>query len=178
MKVHLCLDSVDDGESESIRALRKLEGCEEVLERVVQRLFQGRYENQQAEVSISIVSTTEMQEINREYRGIDQPTDVLSFPMWEEGEEFCPPSGWEMLPLGDILICEEVVRENARQNNVSYIEELYLIVAHGFLHLLGIDHDTVEKQEMMWSLQSMIRDEWLLALNKIQSDSPIEGGLI
>jgi probable rRNA maturation factor len=99
-------------------------------------------------------------------------------PCGKREKSFAPPSGWEMLPLGDILICEEVVRENARQNNVSYIEELYLIVAHGFLHLLGIDHDTVEKQEMMWSLQSIIRDEWLLALNKIQSDSPIEGGLI
>ena len=86
------LDSVDDGElkvlgpSENLRAVRK---CWSGLFSV----FSGRYENQQAEVSISIVSTTEMQEINREYRGIDQPTDVLSFPMWEEGESFAPADG-------------------------------------------------------------------------------------
>jgi probable rRNA maturation factor len=176
VKVHLCLDNIDEGESESSKALRKLEGREEILERVVNHLFPEKYDDQEAEVSISIVSPSEMQEKNREYREIDEPTDVLSFPMWEENGEFLPPQGWDILPLGDILICEEIVRENASQNNVSFIEELYLMVAHGFLHLLGLDHDTEEKKEAMWNLQFRIRENW--CSEQRQGVSPIEGGLI
>ncbi|MPN58939.1 Endoribonuclease YbeY [bioreactor metagenome] len=96
--------------------------------------------------------------------------------MWEENGEFLPPQGWDILPLGDILICEEIVRENASQNNVSFIEELYLMVAHGFLHLLGLDHDTEEKKEAMWNLQFRIRENW--CSEQRQGVSPIEGGLI
>ncbi len=96
--------------------------------------------------------------------------------MWEDQNGvFLPPSDWDVLPLGDILICEDVVRENAHQNGTSYVEELYLMVAHGFLHLLGMDHDTEERQQKMWLLQSAICKEWLLDEKK-SHQSPSLGG--
>jgi probable rRNA maturation factor len=176
VKVHLSFESLDDGESESTNALNKLEGREDVLGEIVERLFPGKFTDQEAEVSIAFVSAPDMQEKNYTYRGIDEPTDVLSFPMWEDQNGvFLPPSDWDVLPLGDILICEDVVRENAHQNGTSYVEELYLMVAHGFLHLLGMDHDTEERQQKMWLLQSAICKEWLLDEKK-SHQSPSLGG--
>ncbi|MBC7322183.1 MAG: rRNA maturation RNase YbeY, partial [Acetomicrobium sp.] len=88
------------------------------------------------------------------HRGIDEPTDVLSFPLWEEEGTFCMPEEIAgEVSLGDIVICPYVVAENARVLGKNPEEELKLIYVHGLLHLLGYDHATPEEEAIMWKKQ-------------------------
>lgn len=105
------------------------------------------------ELSISVISEQEMRWINKEYRGIDVTTDVLSFPLWEEDNIFTPPDGWENLPLGDIVICPEVIARNAVSENMEFLTELTMMLCHGLLHLVGFDHGSDEQEKEMWNLQ-------------------------
>ncbi|PIE54112.1 MAG: rRNA maturation RNase YbeY [Dethiosulfovibrio peptidovorans] len=109
-------------------------------------------------LSIATVNTDSIRGLNRTYRGIDAPTDVLSFPQWEENGHFEPPNAWNDLPLGDVVICPAVVRVNARAHGTSFDSELALMVVHGLLHLLGWDHDTDERKAQMWCFQERYRE--------------------
>lgn len=107
------------------------------------------------ELSIAFLTSDDIHKINLKYRNVDASTDVLSFPLWESKDGFfVPPKDWELLPLGDILICPDVVAVNAADNSKKFEEELMLVLFHGFLHLIGFDHDTKDKQDMMWGLQN------------------------
>jgi probable rRNA maturation factor len=81
------------------------------------------------EVSLSLVSDREMRVLNREWRGKDQTTDVLSFPMEEDGH------------LGDVVISLEVARRQAREGGWPLSMELRRLLAHGLLHCAGHDHE-------------------------------------
>jgi probable rRNA maturation factor len=125
------------------------------------RRIAGQYA--EAEVSVSFLSPSEMRDVNKRYRGVDEPTDVLAFPLldWEE-EMFAPSASLGLLPLGDVLICpEEAEREHAP---LKRPEALCLMLAHGFLHLLGWDHDTPEAQRDMWERQELIKSRLFDAL--------------
>ena len=104
-----------------------------------------------AEVSMTFMNPDEIRSLNREYRDIDEPTDVLSFPMFEPD---AIPSDLPVLMLGDIVICPEEVSK--LHPELSQREGLSLMIAHSFLHLLGYDHDTDEKQAEMWEKQDEI----------------------
>ena len=108
------------------------------------------------EVSLSFRDRASMAELNRDYRGVEGPTDVLSFPLWEEEGRFLPPP-WEDLPLGDLVVCPEEVEPLEG----SLDRGMLLVVHHGFLHLLGWDHDTSEKEARMWALQDRFLRETL-----------------
>lgn len=82
---------------------------------------------EQAEVSLSLVTEDEIQQLNKNYRGIDAPTDVLSF---ENDEEL----------LGDVIICPHVARQHALDFDSDFVSEMELMLVHGLLHLLGYDH--------------------------------------
>lgn len=108
----------------------------------------------EASFALSFFSPEEMQKINKQYREVDAATDVLSFPMWEdETGHFVPPVDWKDLPLGDLIICPEIVAKNAKENGKSFEQELALVLFHGLLHLCGYDHDTEDRQAEMWQLQ-------------------------
>lgn len=112
-----------------------------------------------ADISLTALPSEEMAAINLRYRGIDSATDVLSFPLWEDGDEFVPPEDWEIVTLGDIVICPEVIERNAAQNGKKFEEELVLVLSHGLLHLIGLDHDGESAKERMWKLQErMVND--------------------
>ena len=96
-----------------------------------------------------------MIEINKTYRGIDRPTDVISFAL-EEDENY---EVKERL-LGDIYISIDKVYEQAKEYEHSVKRELFFLVTHGFLHLLGYDHMTEEEEKEMFSLQEKILDEY------------------
>ena len=114
------------------------------------------------EISLSVITASEIKKVNAEYRDVDNPTDVLSFPLWENEEGvFVPPVDWDVLPLGDLLICLEEVQKNAIVNKKTFEEELVLIISHGLLHLIGRDHDTDEKKESMWAEQDKIVEEYI-----------------
>ena len=109
------------------------------------------------EISLSIMEKDGIAAINTVYRDIKEPTDVLSFPMWEtEDASFLPPSDWDILPLGDIVVCPDVVEQNAKDNSKEFSEELILVISHGFLHLIGYDHATDEERDIMWKIQDAL----------------------
>jgi probable rRNA maturation factor len=97
-------------------------------------------------ISVSFVSSGEMRELNRLYRDIDAPTDVLSFPLWEDTEL---PEGWGEIALGDIVIAPDVVKENASNSELFPDRELFFVLVHGLLHLLGWDHQDEETESTM-----------------------------
>ena len=91
-----------------------------------------------SEVSISFVEEICIQELNKDYRGIDKPTDVLSFECDNLDDDFKQDT--EVYQLGDVVICPEFARENAENYDSSLAEEIELLVVHGLLHLNGFDH--------------------------------------
>jgi probable rRNA maturation factor len=99
--------------------------------------------------SLSIVLTDEdtLRKANRQYAGIDRPTDVLSFA---DGEQLPDEDG---IYYGDVLIAVPIAEEQARAGNHSAFDELVLLTVHGVLHLLGYDHDHPEAKDRMWSHQ-------------------------
>ena len=108
-----------------------------------------------AVMSIIIVDNKEIHKINKEYRGIDRETDVISFAL-EEGETIDEP----VKTLGDIYISIDKVYEQAKEYGHSVKRELFFLVTHGFLHLLGYDHMNKDDEEKMFSLQEEILDSY------------------
>ena len=106
-------------------------------------------------ISIIIVDNDYIHKINKEYRGIDRETDVISFAL-EEGETIDEP----IKTLGDIYISIDKVYEQAKEYGHSIKRELFFLVTHGFLHLLGYDHMNKEDEEKMFSLQEKILDSY------------------
>lgn len=109
-------------------------------------------------LSLSFVSEEKIKELNSKFRGVDRVTDVLSFPMEEEGgEEFPIPEGLEEERfLGDIVICTKRARQQAKEYGHSYKRELSFLALHGFLHLLGYDHETKKEEKEMMSIAEKI----------------------
>jgi len=93
----------------------------------------------EVEVGVVLVDEDEMQTLNREHRALDTPTDVLSFPIDDDGDDDL--DGVTRM-LGDIVICVPVLRAQADQNEVECGDELVDLLVHGTLHLLGYDHET------------------------------------
>ena len=113
------------------------------------------------ELSVTFVGNDRIQEINKEYRKKDQPTDVISFAMEELGEGEVELVGVDMpRVLGDIIISVDKAEEQAKDYGHSYMRELGFLSVHGFLHLLGYDHLTKEEEEIMFSTQKQILDEF------------------
>ena len=114
-----------------------------------------------SEVSITFVDNNRIQEINYEYRNKNAPTDVISFAMEELGEGEIEIKGIDMPRiLGDIIISIPRTREQAEEYGHSFKRELGFLALHGFLHLLGYDHETKEDEKIMFSKQKEILDEY------------------
>lgn len=94
------------------------------------------------EVSISLVDAETIHRLNREYRGVDRVTDVLSFPLDERDPEGC-------LLLGDVVINLQKVKEQAKEYGHSEKRELSYLTVHSLLHLLGYDHEEEEDKRQM-----------------------------
>ncbi|CAH6635330.1 MULTISPECIES: rRNA maturation RNase YbeY [Pseudocitrobacter] len=104
---------------------------------------------EESEVTIRLVDTAESHELNLTYRGMDKPTNVLSFP-------FEAPPGMEMPLLGDLIICRQVVEREAKEQNVSLDSHWAHMVVHGSLHLLGYDHIEDDEAEEMEGIETEI----------------------
>ena len=106
------------------------------------------YGTEGAEVSVTLTNDAYIHEINRQYRGVDRPTDVISFALMEseEPEILDDPAGDV---LGDLVISLERTRAQAEEYGHSYLRELSFLTVHGMLHLLGYDHmEEAERAEM------------------------------
>jgi probable rRNA maturation factor len=96
------------------------------------------------DLTILLTSDAEMQILNRDWRGQDKPTNVLSFP----APEMPLPKG-ELAPLGDIALAYETIMKEAGEQGKSPEDHTLHLVVHGVLHLLGYDHDTDAEAERM-----------------------------
>ncbi|SFH59055.1 rRNA maturation RNase YbeY [Pisciglobus halotolerans] len=118
-----------------------------------------------AEMSVTFVTNDRIQEINRDYRHKDQPTDVISFALEDETEDEIEVHLEEFadaLPLniGDILISVDRTEEQAKEYGHSFERELGFLALHGFLHLNGYDHMEPEDEKEMFDLQKRLLKEY------------------
>lgn len=102
--------------------------------------------------TIIFVTKEEIHELNKQYRGVDRVTDVISFAL----EDVNDVSLSDIRVLGDIYICIDRMKEQAIEYNHSETRELSFLTVHGLLHLLGYDHQTKEEEEVMFNLQRKI----------------------
>ena len=107
------------------------------------------------EISVTFVRSRTIHIINRDYRGIDRPTDVISFAIRDGLEDFIPD---EEKDLGDLFINIDYVRKQAREYGHSEKRELGFLFTHGLLHCLGYDHMNPEDEKKMFALQDRILD--------------------
>ncbi|TLG72156.1 rRNA maturation RNase YbeY [Culicoidibacter larvae] len=110
--------------------------------------------NGEVELGVILVDNAAIQEINRDYRGKDSATDVITFALEDEASIVM----LEDMPraLGDIFVSVERAREQALEYGHSFEREFGFLLVHGFLHLLGYDHQNKEDEEVMFQLQEEI----------------------
>lgn len=108
--------------------------------------------------NIIIVDNEEIHKINKEYRGIDRPTDVISFALEDEKDMLLDSEVGRI--LGDIYISLDKCIEQAKEYGHSFLRELAFLSVHGFLHLQGYDHMKKEDEEVMFKLQDEILDSY------------------
>lgn len=134
-----------------------------VLERALKHLNQP---SELLEMSLSIVSPEQIQELNKSFREVDKVTDVLSFPTCDNPtrgaitvvcEDVNPET--DLVNIGDIVICLERAKEQAKEYGHSLKRELAFLSLHGLLHLLGYDHVEEEDEKQMIELQKEILDQ-------------------
>jgi len=104
-------------------------------------------DKKRCEISVTFVDLDEIHELNKQYRGVDKPTDVLSFPQFDDLEEEIPEVC--EICLGDVVICEQKAREQAEEFGHSFERELVYLFTHSVLHLLGYDHMEDDEKKAM-----------------------------
>ncbi len=114
-----------------------------------------KYENVcfPCEISVTYTDSVNIHRLNKEYRGVDRPTDVLSFPLFD----VLPERSDATVALGDIVISTEQAKKQAEEYGHSLKREVCFLAVHSVLHLLGYDHETSEEDEkVMFSKQREI----------------------
>ncbi len=112
--------------------------------------------SENAIMSVTFVSKEQIHQINKTYRNIDRPTDVISFAL-EDDETFVKT---DYRVLGDIYICLDKARSQAIEYGHSFKREICFLSIHGLLHLLGYDHMNPEDEKVMFGLQEKILNEF------------------
>jgi probable rRNA maturation factor len=125
----------------------------------------------ETEVSLLFVDETTIAELNSRFLGKEGPTDVLAFPIDEEpveggrspdsggtGPGFSPSPEDAPTLLGDVVVCPAVAHRNAPEHAGTYDDELALLIVHGLLHLLGLDHDDSDEAEVMEAKEQALLD--------------------
>lgn len=108
------------------------------------------------ELSIALVDVDEIASLNESYRGIEGPTDVLSF----ECDEPCPADSDEPIAIGDVVIAPEVAERQAADLGTTVEAELDLLLVHGVLHLLGYDHISDDDAAVMQERERALLTAW------------------
>lgn len=131
-----------------------------LIERAVHLALKHQKESLQVNLSVVLTDSRKLRKLNRDYLGIDAPTDVLSFPASESD----PETGARY--IGDILISVPYAAKSAKKAGHPLEAELQLLVVHGVLHLLGHDHAKPREKARMWKAQREILTQ--LGLGEIQ----------
>ncbi|MFZ5880305.1 MAG: rRNA maturation RNase YbeY [Chloroflexota bacterium] len=122
----------------------------EIIERAAAAVLRQQAVADDPDLTVVLTDDEQMQELNREFRDIDAPTDVLSFPAVEAD----PETGRRY--LGDVLISVQRAEEQSNTGGHPFEAEIQLLVVHGVLHLLGHDHAEDKEKLRMWTAQAQI----------------------
>jgi probable rRNA maturation factor len=125
------------------------------VERAVKMALQTERNSLDYEVSVSFVTNEEIHKLNREYRGVDRPTDVLSFPLDEDDEVF----GEMDVLLGDIVISMETAMEQAEEFGHGLTREVVYLTVHSMFHLMGYDHEAEDEKDVMREREKIVLKE-------------------
>lgn len=109
---------------------------EETLAVLTDNDLEGKFE-----IGLKIVSRDEIQKLNKEYRQKDNPTDVLSFPIYQDVISSAARNLNIPILLGDIIVCPEVIKENSEKYHTTFEKEFLKMISHSTLHLLGFHHE-------------------------------------
>jgi probable rRNA maturation factor len=124
---------------------------EDSVRRIARRVLKAEGPTPPYEVSLVFTDCRTVQQLNRDYRGVDEPTDVLAFGMLPQKEDnpsfVLPPDG--IAHLGEVIISYPRAVEQAQEEGHSVDKELALLIIHGILHLLGYDHEQPEEEAKM-----------------------------
>ena len=146
------------------------EKYEKVIKKVLKECFkEENIQDSGLYITITLTNPEYIRNINKQYRGIDKATDVLSFPMFEKDELDRKIKEKDFLPedvLGDIIISIPKVEEQAMEYGHSFERELSYMVVHGFYHLMGYDHIQAEDKKIMRP-----KEEKILSSLKIGRDA-------
>jgi len=136
----------------------------ELIERAVNTALEHQSESLDSELTIVLTDDSKIQVLNRDFLGLDAPTDVLSFP----ASETDPETGARY--IGDIIISIPYAARSAEKAGHPVEAEVQLLVVHGVLHLLGHDHAEEEEKTQMWKAQSEILESLGLGNIKIHDE--------
>lgn len=136
----------------------------DMIERAVNAALKHQSQPLDSDLTIVLTDDVQLHELNREYLGIDEPTDVLSFPASESD----PETGARY--LGDILISMPYATRSADKAGHGLESEVQLLVIHGVLHLLGHDHAEADEKARMWQAQADILESLGLGDIKIREE--------
>ena len=128
----------------------------DIIEKVVNKAFEVEGVKK-ASCSIIIVDNTFIHKLNKEYRGIDRVTDVISFALEDDKSMIIPD---DIRLLGDIYICLDKAKEQAKEYGHSLERELCFLAVHGIYHLLGYDHENEEDAKIMFKKQEEVLMEY------------------
>lgn len=142
--------------------IETMEREEVIIKKVVQAVLEEEKIIHELYINITLTNNEEIHKINKQYRQVDRPTDVLSFPMYEREEipllrEKQKINAEEI--LGDIIISIHKVKEQSEEYGHSFERELAYLTTHGMLHLLGYDHMIEEEKEQMRSKEEKILEK-------------------
>ena len=132
------------------------ENFEEIYAGLIEKTFKHLKLKFDPIISVSLVDNKFIHEMNRDYRGIDRPTDVISFAFLDNEDRQALYKGKEPVCLGDIYISVDKAKEQAEEYGHSLERELSFLFVHGLLHLLGYDHMSEEDEKVMFKLQDEI----------------------
>ena len=143
-------------ELDFISNYKEYEEYEEIYSILVDKTFKHLKLKFDPIISVSLVDNEFIHQINRDYRGIDRPTDVISFAFLDNEDRNAIYKSKEPVCLGDIYISVDKAKEQAEEYGHSLKRELSFLFVHGLLHLLGYDHMTEEDEKVMFRLQDEI----------------------
>lgn len=140
-----------------IKGIDEKDSNEDLIEKVVSKCFEiENLDENKVYVSITLTTPEEIRDINKQFRGIDKETDVLSFPIFDKKDLEMFRKNEEQLDedmpqdvLGDIIISIKQVQEQAKEYGHSFQRELAYMLVHGFYHLMGYDHINEDDRKVM-----------------------------
>ncbi|MDD7215454.1 MAG: rRNA maturation RNase YbeY [Firmicutes bacterium] len=140
----------DEGQAVSDEIRRKMEQA------AVYAVQLENLDEQRCELSVTFVDLDEIHELNKIHRGVDSPTDVLSFPQFEDVCEEAPEEG--EICLGDVVICRDKAAQQAEEFGHSFEREILYLFVHSVLHLLGYDHMEDDEKRVMRTREEKIME--------------------